>query len=107
MRQVVRERRLYLDKDLTRDALAREVLTNRTYVSRALRAHNTSFNAFISEFRMQHALELLCDDANRDIPQEDIAVMCGFTNADAMNRYIKKSAGQTARALRKRLFGTD
>ena len=104
---VMREKQLYLDRNLTRDDLAREALTNRTYVSAALRRHRTSFSTFVGEFRMQHALMLLRDEANRDLPLDVIAVRSGFSNADSMNRYIKKGAGETARALRQRLFGKE
>jgi AraC-like DNA-binding protein len=42
----------------------------------------------------------------RDASPEDIACMSGFSSADAMNRYIKKSTGLTACAMREQIFGT-
>ncbi|MCR5710250.1 MAG: AraC family transcriptional regulator [Bacteroidales bacterium] len=105
LQSIMREKKLYLDSRLTRNDLAREAMTNRTYVTAALREQHTSFHAFVGEFRMQHALMLLRDEANRDVPLDVIATRSGFANADTMNRQLKKGAGETARAMRQRLFG--
>ena len=104
MDAVMREKRLFLNKDLSRAELAREAMTNRTYVSRALKAGGQNFASFVNAYRVQYALELLLDGADPDLSQEDIAVMSGFSCADTMNRYIKKSAGSTACAVRERVL---
>lgn len=104
MDALMREQRLFLRKDLTRDDLAREAMTNRTYVSRALKEHGLNFARFVNNYRVQYAIELLLDGGDPALPREDIALMSGFSCADAMNRYIKKSAGSTACALRERVL---
>ena len=43
----------------------------------------------------------------RDTPQADIAEMSGFSHVQTMNRYIKKSAGSTACAMRSRILDGD
>ena len=104
MDAVMREKRLFLNKDLTRADLARESMTNRTYVSRALKYSGQNFARFVNAYRVQYALELLLDGSDPSLSQEDIAVMSGFSCADSMNRYIKKSAGSTACAVRERVL---
>lgn len=103
MDAVMREKRLFLDKDLTRAVLARETMTNRTYISLALKGSGLNFSQFVNAYRVEHALALLLDKDNASLTREDIAEMSGFSCADAMNRHIKKSAGFTACAWRERI----
>lgn len=103
MKQLMLERQLYLRQDLTRDGLAREVLTNRTYITRALRGRGLSFPQFVNSFRAVHAIELMASGRYLDASPEEIALLSGFSSADTMNRYVKKSAGLTACALRERM----
>ncbi|MBR6424188.1 MAG: AraC family transcriptional regulator [Bacteroidales bacterium] len=101
--RLMTERRLYLDRACCREMLAREMMTNRTYISRVLNLHGQTCQQFINAFRAQHAIGLLARADLAGTPLGDIAVMSGFSGLDAMNRYVKKSAGRTACALRKRL----
>lgn len=98
-------RRLYLKKDLSRDDVAREATTNRTYVTQALRGRGQNFTQFVNSFRVQHALELLMDGRHADLSPEEVALLSGFSCADTMNRCIKKSAGSSACAVRERVNG--
>lgn len=86
-----------------REDLAREVCTNRTYLSEALRLKCLSFNQFVNSYRTQYAIELLVREA--EISVEDVAFRSGFKSARMMNRYIKKSAGLSAHALRCKIIG--
>ena len=104
LERVMVEKRLFLCKDLKREDLAREAVTNRTYISSTLRKRGLNFARFVNSFRAQYAIELLASEKNRDLSPEDIACMSGFSGADAMNRYIRKSAGLTASVLRNRLL---
>lgn len=107
MLRVMARKRLYLDKKCSREGLARELMTNRTYVSRALNARGMNFARFVNSFRAEHAIGLLARTDLAAVPLEEIAEMSGFSNVDRMNDYVKKSAGITACALRKRLLGED
>ena len=104
MLQVMAEKRLYLRKHLSRDDVAREVLTNRTYLTRALKGRGLNFAQFVNSYRAQHAIGLLFDPRYREASPADIAEMSGFATVEAMNRYVKKSAGSTACAMRKRVL---
>ena len=105
MKRLMLESQLYLRQDLTRDCLAREVLTNRTYITRALKGRGLNFPQFVNSSRAAHAIELMASGCFPDASPEDIALLSGFSSADTMNRYIKKSAGLTACALRARMAG--
>lgn len=107
MQRVMLEKRLFLRKGLSRDDLAREVLTNRTYITRALSRKGMNFARFVNAFRAQYAIEMMLSDKYRDMPQADIAEMCGFSHVQTMNRYIKKCAGSTACAMRSRVLADD
>ena len=105
MLQLMQEKQLFLRKNLTRDEVAREVMTNRTYVTRALQGRGLNFSQFVNSFRAQYAIELMLDGKHADTPPADIAEMSGFSHVATMNRYIKKSAGTTACAMREKVFG--
>ena len=105
MMRVMQEKQLYLRRDLTRDDLARAVLTNRTYITRALRCRGLNFSRFVNSFRAMHAIDLMMDGPYADASPADIAELSGFSSTDTMNRYIKKSAGTTACALKERMAG--
>lgn len=105
MTQLMLEKQLYLRKQLSREDVAREVMANRTYVTRALRGRGLNFAQFVNSFRVQHAIGLMTDEVYAAFPPADIAEMSGFSSVDTMNRYIKKSAGLTACAFRERMEG--
>ena len=98
MDALMRKKRLFLRKQLSRDDMAREVLTNRTYITRALKGRGLNFSQFVNAYRAQYAIELMLSDRYKDTPPEDIAEMSG---------YIKKSAGCGACAMREKVFGPD
>ena len=103
MDRLMREKKLFLHRHLTRDDMAREVLTNRTYITRALKGRGLNFSQFVNAYRAQYAIDLMLSEAHRDTPPRDIAEMSGFSHVDTMNRYIKKSAGSSASLLRDRI----
>lgn len=107
MERLMLEKRLFLRKDLTRDVMAREVMTNRTYISRALQGRGLNFAQYVNAFRAQYAIELMLSEEHRNLPPADIAELSGFSHVATMNRYIKKSAGSTACAMRERVLGED
>lgn len=106
MMRLMQEKKLFLRKNLTRDEVAREAMTNRTYVTRALQGRGLNFSQFVNSFRAQYAIELMLDGKHADTSPADIAELSGFSHVATMNRYIKKSAGSTACAMRERIFGS-
>ena len=107
MDALMREKRLFLRKRLSRDDMAREVLTNRTYSTRALKGRGLNFSQFVNAYRAQYAIDLMLSEKHKDTPPGDIAEMSGFSHVDTMNRYIRKSAGCGACAMRERVLEED
>ena len=59
MDSLMREKKLFLQRHLTREDMAREVLTNRTYITRALKGRGLNFSQFVNAYRAQYAIDLM------------------------------------------------
>ena len=65
----------FLDSNLTLETLAKEIGTNRTYVSRVFnQKKNMGFEAYLNKLRLKYASSI----AYRDLEVEDMAIECGF-----------------------------
>ncbi len=104
MIRAMEEKQLFLRKRLSRADVAREVMTNRTYLTRALKGRGLNFSQFVNAYRAQYAINLLFDARYRDARPGDIAELSGFSSVETMDRYVKKCAGSTACAMRKRVL---
>ena len=102
---VVADEGLYLEERLSLDRLAREVSSNRTYVTRALGAKSVTFNQLVNSFRARHAIDYIMSRDCRGVSLIEIAEASGFSSCRTMNRYVKQSAGFSACALISRLYG--
>lgn len=103
MEDVITASRLYCRKSLSVELLAKELTTNRTYVSRVLRHRGFTFSSYINGYRIQYAIVLLCNDSNASLSAEVIADMCGFMSERTLNYYIRKNFGISFSILRKRI----
>lgn len=101
--EVVKEKRLYLDRSLSLELLSREVGTNRLYMSRAL-ASSGGFSKYINGFRMQYAAQLMASSAGRNMRLSEIAERSGFISERVMNYYLVKHCGITARKMRRKVM---
>lgn len=82
--KIMEEKRLYLDPNFTLEHLAREVWSNRTYMSRALRLkRGVSFREYVSHFRLKYARGL-CENAGYGA--SDLAIKSGFNDVRTFNR---------------------
>lgn len=97
--------KLFVKQNLSIEDVARAVNTNRTYVWKAVSELGVNFASFVNNFRAQYAISLLLTKKHRFTPLGDIAEMSGFANVRHMNKYLKRSVGETAGALRLRVFG--
>lgn len=82
--RVMEEKRLYLDPNFTLENLAREVWSNRTYVSKALRLRRgVSFREYVYNFRLRYARRLWRDV---DCGARDLAIRSGFNDVRTFNK---------------------
>lgn len=93
---------LYRQKHLSMVMLAREVGTNRTYVSSALKHRGLTFSSYIGSFRVMKVVQLLSDPACANIDAGEAAELCGFMSERTMNYYLTVSLGVTFTLLRRR-----
>ncbi|MBQ0025307.1 MAG: hypothetical protein KBT00_06265 [Bacteroidales bacterium] len=103
--RLLEEERLYLRPQLKVEDIARAAASNRTYISAALRSKSVTLPELVNSYRARYALDIIIRSDCRDLPVEELAELSGFNSARTMNRYIKKSAGVSAGALRYRLYG--
>ncbi|MDD3079870.1 MAG: helix-turn-helix domain-containing protein [Paludibacter sp.] len=82
---LVEKEQIYLNKDLTIWDLARDVGTNRTYISNIINTDfKQNFSNFINMRRVEYARFLLKE--NPEINQQDLAEMSGFGSVQSMRR---------------------
>jgi len=86
------EPQLYLNRDLSLYTLARACGTNRTYLTDYLHVQlHQTFYDYINTLRLVHVDELL---KNTKLPQEAIALQCGFNSAQTMRSAYLKLRGK-------------
>ena len=84
----------YLKQGITLSDIAKELGTNRTYVSRMVNtSYDMSFTDYINTLRIDYAQQYLLQ--HKDAKQSDIASACGFPNASTFNNIFRKKTGVT------------
>lgn len=93
------EHHIYLDPALNINGLARELGTNRTYISNFLNQQmHTTFYEYVNQWRVKRAKELLAESG---LPLEQIAEKSGFNSLSSFRRYFTKAVGMTPAKYRK------
>lgn len=88
--------KLFLDPDLSIDALAKRLDSNRTYISKIVNIHyKTDFRNFINMQRINHAKQLIASAP--DASMEYIAMKSGFKTLSQFSRKFKEIDGDTPR----------
>ncbi len=94
--QLMLSKKLYLRTDFRMVELARDLRTNRTYISRAISEEfGCSFSSYINRLRVQHAQLLI--HTHPEMPQEQIAEKSGSKHAAVFSRTFKEYTGVTFR----------
>lgn len=98
--RAMKERRLYLNPNLTLEILAKEIWSNRTYLSNAIsKRKQMSFRRYVNNYRLSYALE----NDNKDYcPALDFALKCGFKNERTFYKALRDSDDAALNYLKKR-----
>lgn len=92
-------KKVFLKPDLKLSDIAREVGSNRTYVSNYFNSEATAnFYSYVNSYRVMYACELLADVT---IPVQDVALKSGFNSASAFSRVFAKHMGCSPTVFRK------
>lgn len=98
--RAMREKKLYLNSSLTLDRLAREIGSNRTYLSKALsEKRGKNYRSYLNEFRVQYAKEQLC---KRNYTLLDLAIISGFKNEKTFYNALVQSGDRSWKSVKKR-----
>ena len=90
IRNAVVGERLYLDPSFNKQALARRLGTNRTYLSIVFRERFTSFYDFVNALRIEHAMRYR--EEHPEASQLEVAVNSGFGTVRTFSRVRKQYA---------------
>jgi AraC-like DNA-binding protein len=92
----LKEEQQYLDPNIKINNVAKEIGTNTKYLSYVINlSYQKSYSAFINDFRIEHAKELLSKKEYNQYTIETIAKMSGFNSKSLFNSVFKSATGQT------------
>lgn len=91
-----KEEKPYLNPNLDVKEVAATILTNRTYLARAIKKHGMiNFNYFINSFRVNEALEIFRKDPSARIGET--GMKCGFNSTSSFTMAFKTFLNNTPR----------
>ena len=97
-------RHSFLDSNLTLETLAKEIGTNRTYVSRVFnQKKNMGFEAYLNKLRLKYASSI----AYRDLEVEDMAIECGFPSLRTFYKSLLDTGDDECYLLKKKYLCTN
>ncbi len=103
LQEVLASEKLHLQADLTLDALATRLYTNRTYLSQLFnQVYGVHFYEYINILRVKHAEELL-SDPDSGLSLDEIYMASGFSAKSSFYRIFKQANDCTPTAWRKNL----
>lgn len=92
------------DDSLGRESVAAALGTNRTYLSRAVKAHSgRSYSQFINHIRINRAIEILSDPDKASYPLKTLASDLGFGSINAFYANFKSETGMSPAMFRRSL----
>lgn len=102
--EIICRKKLYLDRNFTKEDLAVQLGTNRTYLGAAMSfCRRGKWCDYINSFRLKCFMEEVCLKDTRHVRVSELAERCGFGSYHALNDSIKKKYGITAAVYRKNL----
>ena len=98
LKQHCEESQLYLQYDISVTELARQIGTNRAYLSRHFAMQGTTYNAYINSLRIQHFINLYHEavTAHQSFTVQQLAHRSGFRSYGTFNAAFKLTKGMTA-----------
>lgn len=90
---LMKDERLYAEKNLTIEDVASRLGTNRSYLSKAVNTYaGASFNSYLNSIRIKESIKMLSDPEN-DAPIKQIADAVGYSNITSFYNNFTKETG--------------
>lgn len=106
LQELMEDRKIFLDKDISLVTLAERIGTNRTYLSRTIHQfHSASFSDFINEARIEYALKLLKKDKSKSADLTALSWECGFVSLSSFYRHFQRVVGMNWKEWKKNCLG--
>lgn len=100
LEQLMRDRSIYRDNQLTKDKAAELLGTNRTYLSQTINEQTgQTFTQYVNQYRLNEAIRLL-NDPEQDIPLKVIASEVGFSSMTTFYKVFQASVGMPPKQYR-------
>jgi len=99
----------YIQSDLSLESIAKELTTNREYLSKAINDQNIRFHDLINKYRVEEAIQILTDTGktNTQFKLSYIAYKVGFNSNSAFIDAFKKQTGLNPAEFRKNLYASE
>lgn len=97
--EVMRREKPFLQPDLRVSDLARLLLTNRDYISRAIRLDKgMSFNEYVNKLRIEHAITLMKNNPQMSVLE--LSIKSGYTSQASFFRNFKQFTGTSPKQFK-------
>lgn len=101
LEQIMKQDKIYREKNLTVEKVAKMLDTNRTYLSKAINEKTgLSFNYYVNSFRIDEAVKVL-SDSNNDIAIKTLSYDLGFNSISTFYKLFTDVLGVTPSQFRK------
>ncbi len=101
---LMEEQKIFLNPELRLDFVAKELKTNRTYLSLVLKEDfGENFIGFVNRYRIEEAKQLIAEMDAR-LSFYEIAEKVGFKSISSFNVFFKRITNQTPAEFRRRIF---
>lgn len=102
--ELMSTRHAYRDPELTREAVAEAIGTNRTYLSKAINDNTgKSFNQYIASYRLKEVIEKLSDPSD-NTPLKAISMEAGFSSINTLYKLFKDEVGMPPAKYREKIL---
>lgn len=97
------DQKLYKTSDLSRNVVAKQLSTNRTYLTDVINKFTgLSFTYYVNSFRIDEAVKIL-SDPHHDIPIKAVAAEVGFNTLSTFYKFFVAVKGVTPSQFRKQI----
>ncbi len=100
--------KIYTNPNITIDLIAKDLKTNRTYLSNTInQKHDKNFTRIINELRIKEACRLLKSEEYNYLTIEGIANKVGFKSKTSFTNAFKKYTNQTPGVFKKQIHSNE